>query len=598
MKKTVRTYFHGICLFIGTILISCEKENEFAPFPPSLRFQNENSVISEREKAVVIPVIVKSPVGIKSLSLDGQPVGDIVSGTKADTVEIEYIVPANASVGEVIELTFELTDIQNVSSTLKYEVNVIDFIPPVLSFPPGNSAAALERNQSTTITLILNAPNKIQSLTANGQSVSGIVPGDVTGTVQYNYTTAVNAPFGPLPIEFVLTDQRGKSDSKTFVVTVTGSNINMSTLGTAGVISTTVTLEKENVYRLDIPMSVANGGVLNIPAGTKIYAVTGTGTPGLLTIQSTGQINAIGSATNPVVFTSDKELTGSPAPGDWVGIQMNGTPGTNLGTLKYVRIEYGGGPGAGIDAGLRLNGVTAPTTLEYIQVFRANDVGVYYRNASTVPMKYIVATQCVKQQFFVRDANSNGDFQFLLLQTGTLATLAGDVRALEVRQSAGGGRFSNMSIIGPGADAVGTVDGIRTDRRIKVFNSLVAEFPDDGIRFDNPADITTPPNLSGAVFANSYVFKIADLPTRDGNDIALAFETNAASFSNVIDKSNVPAAAAGITKDNFVPSSSIISVFDPTTLGSNFVTGSYVGAVGTTDWTIGWVKNPNGTIRQ
>jgi hypothetical protein len=597
MKKSVKPSLKWACLLIGYVLVSCEKENEFDPFPPSLRFENGTSVESEREKTVVIPVIIKSPIGIKSLSLNGQTVGDVEEGSLADTIEVDYVVPSTASVGESIELIFELTDIQNVSSTLAYEVKVIDFIPPVLSFLPGNSAAALERNQSTNITLILNAPNKIQSLTANGQNVPGLVVGEVTDTIIYNYITASSAPFGQTPIEFVLTDQRAKTSSITFVVTVIGSTINMSTLGSGGIISTTVTLEKENVYKLDIPMSVASGGILNIPAGAKIYAVTGVTPPGLLTIQSTGQINAIGTATDPIVFTSEKQLTGSPAPGDWVGIQMNGTPGTNLGTLKYVRIEYGGGPGAGVDGGLRLNGVTAPTTLEYIQVFKANDVGVYYRNASTVPMKYIVATQCAKQQFFVRDANSNGDFQFLLLQTGTLATLAGDVRVLEVRQSAGGGRFSNVSIMGPGTGAVGTVDGIRTDRKIKVFNALVAEFPDDGIRFDNPADITTPPDLTGAVFAHSYVFKIADQPTRDGNDIPLVFETNVTAFSNVINKTNVPSEASGIAVGDFLPDTLIPSAFDPTTLGPNFSGGSFVGAIGLTDWTLGWVKNADGTIR-
>ena len=98
-------------------------------------------------------------------------------------------------------------------------------------------------------------------------------------------------------------------------------------------------------------------------------------------------------------------------------------------------------------------------------------------------------------------------------------------------------------------------------------------------------------------------FQIGDQPTRDdfddpvtGDPRPLAYETDAL-FLNTIDAANTPAAAAGIGVNDFVPDAAIMSTFDPTTLGGTFSAGSYVGAVGTTDWTLGWTLNADGSER-
>ena len=138
--------------------------------------------------------------------------------------------------------------------------------------------------------------------------------------------------------------------------------------------------------------------------------------------------------------------------------------------------------------------------------------------------------------------------------------------------------MSNVTILGSGSD---TPDGdvsavrVRDDAGgIKLYNFIIAEYSDDGIRQDDVDDIS---DLDGDfVLANSFVFQIGVQPTRDdfddpvtGDPRPLAYETDAL-FLNTIDAANTPAAAAGIGVNDFVPDAAIMSTFDPTTLGGAF----------------------------
>ena len=74
-----------------------------------------------------------------------------------------------------------------------------------------------------------------------------------------------------------------------------------------------------------------NGGaVLTIDTGTTIKGLTLGVTPGLLVIQRYSQIQAIGTATEPIVFTS-AQAVGKRKAGDWGGLVINGNAVTNEG---------------------------------------------------------------------------------------------------------------------------------------------------------------------------------------------------------------------------------------------------------------------------
>lgn len=151
---------------------------------------------------------------------------------------------------------------------------------------------------------------------------------------------------------------------------------------------------------------------LKIEAGTKIYADTATKT--FLTVVRGSKILAEGTKEKPIIFTSAAEK-GKRAPGDWGGIILNGKAklnagkeaegegGTgfyggeddadNSGTLRYVRIEYGGKQITGTNElnGLALQGVGSATTLEYIQIHMTKDDCIEFFGG-TVNFKYILCT--------------------------------------------------------------------------------------------------------------------------------------------------------------------------------------------------------------
>jgi len=169
----------------------------------------------------------------------------------------------------------------------------------------------------------------------------------------------------------------------------------------------------DNRYELVGRVTVGDGVKLTIEPGTVI-----TGSPGTnayLAIDRGGQIQAVGTAKDPIIFTSGANL-GSQAPGDWSGIVINGRAVANCniagpndpvdcratndpagpfdcasegngglfggtdddddsGVLRFVRSEYAGlevSPNNELNA-FTFNAVGRGTTLEFLQTFRSTD---------------------------------------------------------------------------------------------------------------------------------------------------------------------------------------------------------------------------------
>ncbi len=157
----------------------------------------------------------------------------------------------------------------------------------------------------------------------------------------------------------------------------------------------TVTLDATKTYKLLGPVLVEDGGVLIIPAGTKIEASGGTSA--YLTVKQGGKIFANGTASQPIVFTSPAGV-----PGSWGGIVIcgkapmnkgnsataevgNATYGgtvanDNSGTLKYVRVEYAGAIFTGDKEfnGLSLFAVGNGTTIDNVSLINGSDDGIEF----------------------------------------------------------------------------------------------------------------------------------------------------------------------------------------------------------------------------
>lgn len=197
-------------------------------------------------------------------------------------------------------------------------------------------------------------------------------------------------------------------------------------------VSGTLTLCPDITYILAGKMYVQHGGRIVIPAGTVIKGRKQAGhIPAALVITKGARIEANGSASCPVIFTSESDSSGgNPQPGDWGGLVILGKAKTvaptkpataeglgaaqngidlsyggtfdhdNSGFLRYVRIQYAG---ARLSAGVQLRslslyGLGAGTELDHIETFKGLGQGFRFYGGN-VNAKYLLAV-------------SNGDEQF------------------------------------------------------------------------------------------------------------------------------------------------------------------------------------------
>src|SRR4028119_503940 len=175
-------------------------------------------------------------------------------------------------------------------------------------------------------------------------------------------------------------------------------------------ITTNTTWTNNNIYLLNGIVYVNSGVTLTIEPGTIIKGSFAN--QGALVIRQGGRINAAGTPTQPIVFTSEKPA-GMRQPGDWGGLIICGNaptnrtgnptieggtqatyggtnPADNSGVLQYVRIEYPGIPflpGNEIN-GLTLGGVGSGTTIDHIQVTASGDDSFEWFGG-TVNAKYL-----------------------------------------------------------------------------------------------------------------------------------------------------------------------------------------------------------------
>ncbi|MGA2977072.1 MAG: hypothetical protein ABSF77_17325 [Spirochaetia bacterium] len=107
-------------------------------------------------------------------------------------------------------------------------------------------------------------------------------------------------------------------------------------------ITAATTWTKDKLYYVESWVTVQSA--LTIEAGT----IVAFGPAADMTIAASGQLNAIGTSSSPIIFTSAKEsfsgytiagVTGTPAAGDWDHIDIEGASSS----LEYCNVRYGSG---------------------------------------------------------------------------------------------------------------------------------------------------------------------------------------------------------------------------------------------------------------
>jgi hypothetical protein len=355
------------------------------------------------------------------------------------------------------------------------------------------------------------------TLTATNYSDTEVEPG-----VQYGYrVSAVNS---------------AGTSAASAVVTV-GSGPGEETISQD--ITSSRTLFANTRYTLQGYIKVANGAVLTIEPGTTI--VGDAETPGSsLWILRGARIEANGTATAPIVFTSEKPA-GSRAPGDWGGIiivgngVINRNPGAggridteggvaneaenyaggtnnadNSGILRYVRIEFAGfdisGAGGQELNSLSMYAVGSQTQLEYVQTLAGLDDSFEWWGGA-VDGRYLLSYESGDDHFdWTEGYRGRNQFAIAFQSTRLEGTgqLSGDPRGIEAdgcdpqpgsfcnltdteaSTPYSNPVFSNFAIIGPGTAVAGfPEDGngvvMRRGTGGRLDRGIVARWPGVGL---------------------------------------------------------------------------------------------------------------------
>ncbi len=288
------------------------------------------------------------------------------------------------------------------------------------------------------------------------------------------------------------------------------------------------------VVFLDGFVHVKNNATLTINPGTIIRGKNDPVTPGVLVITRGAKIMAQGTASQPIIFTSNETVASGRGPGDWGGLVLcgNGIINTggisqnpnvskiegfvtnspdryyggtnnadNSGVLSYVRIEFAG---VALDPlvqnseinGLTLGGVGSGTKMDHIQVsFSGDDSFEWYGGA--VDSKYLIAYRGTDDDFDC-DFGFQGRVQFGLgVKDPNISDVAisnGESNGFEVDNNGTAPYlvlpltkpvFSNMTMVGAKRDGTGVIPGgdkheaamhLRRNTGIRILNSLFLGF--------------------------------------------------------------------------------------------------------------------------
>lgn len=269
------------------------------------------------------------------------------------------------------------------------------------------------------------------------------------------------------------------------------------TVTVSSYITTNTTWTSNNVYLLVGNIAVTPGHTLTIQPGTVIRGDKNS--KANLIITAGAKINAQGTVTQPIIFTSNEEPSGNGrAPADWGGVVLLGngiintacatcgtSPKTNYiegfatnfneilyggnnnsessGVMSYCRIEFAGvalssTPNSELNS-LTMGGVGSGTQIDHIQSsFGGDDAFEWFGGA--VDAKYLIAFRGLDDDFDT-DFGYSGRVQFgLIVRDKDISDAAGDSNGFESDNFNPGlgslpitkAVFSNITCVGPKRD--------------------------------------------------------------------------------------------------------------------------------------------------
>ncbi len=406
-------------------------------------------------------------------------------------------------------------------------------------------------------------------------------------------------------------------------------------------ITTDLKLDSTKQYLLKGFFKVKSGAKLTIPAGTVIMGDKAT--KGSLIVERGAQIYANGTKTHPIVFTSSNP-PGSRVTGDWGGILIAGNASINVpggvgtfeggvgvqygggaspndddnsGVLRYVRIEYSGipfVPNSEIN-GLTMGGVGRGTTIEYVAVIENGDDS-YEWFGGTVNAKYLISSKPVDDDFDT-DFGFRGKLQYVIAHRNPSVADVSGSHAMEADNDGTGSlnsprsnpTISNATFVGPMPTTATTgfnpnykrTGHWRRSTQYGLHNSILMGWP-VGILVDGK-NTTTAAQGDTLTLRNSILagnVKNFDTTSSNGTFNVTAWGTDAAKGNTLLAEPADAMLEDPFNQDapNFLPKAgsqalSGSSFAHPRVADPFFTSTTFRGAMGTNDWTRGWmVWNP------
>jgi hypothetical protein len=403
------------------------------------------------------------------------------------------------------------------------------------------------------------------------------------------------------------------------------------------------------VIKLDGWVYVDAGATLTINAGT---VIRGTEKSALI-IQRGAKINAVGTSSNPIVFTSN-QAAGLRTTSNWGGVvlcgnatnniaggvgtaeggitsQYGGTDDTdNSGKLQYVRIEFAGyeiATGSEIN-GLTLYSVGSGTTIDHIQVSYSGD-DAFEWFGGTVNAKYLISYK-TEDDDFDTDNGFRGMVQYgVALRINDIVDTDA-ANAFESDNDASGSTsvpfthavFSNISAFGPSITATnpaslatkhadGSAMRLRRNTRLQIYNTAFLgwgkglRLESDGSQTSANSDLLTVQNciLAGTRAdnfiqdASATVMTAATMETwykatsRHNSVLTNNTDVKITDPFNFKSPNFQPATDSPVKNASYWYSGSSTNTTTASINSSFFDHVSYVGAFdGTTNWTTGWAE--------
>ena len=360
-----------------------------------------------------------------------------------------------------------------------------------------------------------------------------------------------------------------ETDGEIQVVVVNGGGgaITGETITLQGRINADTILRKKNTYILKGLVYMVGNHTMTVEAGTTVKGSFSGSDVAALIITRGSKLNAIGTPSEPIIFTS---ASPNPQSGDWGGIVLCGKAGINTsfngvtglyqveggidnangdglagsgdatvptpvnndnsGILQYIRIEWAGyafQPDKEINS-LTMAGVGSGTTIDHVEVTYAKD-DAYEWFGGTVNCKYLIAYK-TQDDDFDTDNGFSGKVQFGLILRDSLIADISNSEAFESDNNSSGTTatpkttaiFSNITAIGPRATLsnVGSAlfrggAHIRRNSGISVFNSIIMGWP-RGLEIDATTGTSTALNIEDSTLRLRNV-------TLAGNAVNLRF---------------------------------------------------------------------------